>query len=104
MRARNQYGVSVVTIGYQFLVETGGRAGGSDQYITRLEIAPGQVELAWGWNADLSVVIEGPGESGVPGAMFAVLTAQLELTLHTEIKSLRVAKTHLVLPQGVLMV
>jgi hypothetical protein len=104
VRAKNQYGISVVTIGYQFLVQTGGRSGASDRYITRLEIAPGQVELAWGWNADMTVVMQTPGEYGAPDASFAVLPAQIELTLNTELKSLRVTKMHMVFPQGVLIV
>jgi hypothetical protein len=104
VRAKNQYGISVVVIGYQFQVQTGGRSGASDQYITRLEIAPDHVELAWGWNVDMTVVMQNPGEYGEPDAPFAVLPAQLELTVNTELKSLRVTKMHMVFPQGVLTV
>jgi len=104
VRAKNQYGSSVVAIGYQFLVQTGGRSGASDQYITRLEIAPAQVDIAWGWNVDMTVVMQNPGEYGEGGASLAVLPAQLELTINTEIKSLRTTKVHMVFPQGVLMV
>jgi hypothetical protein len=104
VRAKNQYGISVVVIGYQFQVQTGGRSGASDQYITRLEIAPDHVELAWGWNVDMTVVMQNPGEYGEPDAPFAVLPAQLELTINTELKSLRVTKMHMVFPQGVLTV
>src|ERR1039457_4049825 len=45
VRAKNQYGISVVVIGYQFLVQTGGRSGASDHYLTRLEITPDHVEI-----------------------------------------------------------
>jgi hypothetical protein len=62
VKAKNMYGVSVVTIGYQFLAQTAGRSGDADRYITRLEIAPNQVELAWGWNVDMTVVIQNPCE------------------------------------------
>jgi hypothetical protein len=101
VKAKNQYGISVVTIGYQFAVETGGRTGASDKHITRLEIAPVQVELAWGWNAEMSVAIQNPGEYGEPDELFAVLPAQLELTVSTELKSLKASKMHMVFPQGV---
>jgi hypothetical protein len=104
VRAKNQYGISVVVIGYQFLVQTGGRSGASDHYITRLEIAPNQVELTWGWNVDMAVVMQNPGEYGEPDASFAVLPAQLELTINTEVKSLRVTKMHMAFPQGILIV
>ena len=102
VKAKNMYGVSVVTIGYQFLAQTAGRLGDADRYITRLEIAPNQVELAWGWNVDMTVVIQNPGEYGDAEAPFAVLPAQIQLTIATEIKDLREAKMHLVFPQGIL--
>ena len=104
MKAKNQYGISVVAIGYQFLVQTGGRSEASDRYVTRIEIAPNQVELAWGWNVEMTVVMQNPGEYGEPGAPFAVLPAQFEFTVATEIKSLRVTQMHMVFPQGVLLV
>ncbi|MGA2197092.1 MAG: hypothetical protein ABSH40_17650 [Bryobacteraceae bacterium] len=104
VKAKNQYGISVVAIGYQFLVQTGGRSEASDRYVTRIEIAPNQVELAWGWNVEMTVVMQNPGEYGEPGAPFAVLPAQLELTVATELKSLRVTQMHMVFPQGVLLV
>jgi hypothetical protein len=52
----------------------------------------------------MTVVMQNPGEYGKPEAAFAVLPAQLELAINTELKSLRVTKMHLVFPQGVLMV
>jgi hypothetical protein len=101
--AKNQYGAPVVTIDYQFLVQAGGNPGASGQYITRLEIAPTRVNLAWGWNADMTVTIRDPGECGEPASMLAVLQAQVELNIYTEIKKVQETKLHVVFPQGIIL-
>ena len=101
--AKNLYGVSVVSIGYEFILQSGSRLGASGMYIARLEVAPTNVDIAWGWNVDMTVAIQSPGEYGDPTALFATLPAQLQLKIETEIKTDQVSKLHLAYPQGVLM-
>ena len=103
VRAKNMYGMSVIAIGYEFVVQTGARPGAASRYITRLEIAPTNVDVAQGWNVDMKVVIPNPGEYGSPPTLFAALQAQLQLNIATQIKSDQAAKIHLAFPQGVLI-
>jgi predicted nucleic acid-binding protein len=97
------YGLPVVNVGYQFLLQTGAGQGASGQYITRLEVAPTNVDIAQGWNVDLAVAFQSPLEYGDAGALFAVLQAQMQLTIDTSIKRNQASKLHLVFPQGVIV-
>ena len=101
VRAKNQYGISVVAISYQFVVQTGGGSGDSARYITRLEIEANQVNVAFGWKVDMAVAIQSPGEYGESGEPFAVLPVRFDVTVETEIKSLTDSKMHLILPSGI---
>ena len=104
VRAGNLYGITDVTLGFQFLLQTGRRSENPGDYITRLEISPDRVNLAWGWNVDMTVVIQNPAEFGDPAAPSAALPVQLQLTIETEIKTLQDTKVFMVFPQGILAV
>jgi hypothetical protein len=82
-------------------MQTGGGSGDSARYITRLEIEPNQVNVAWGWKVDMTVAILSPGEYGESGEPSAVLPVRFEVTVETEIKSLTDSKMHLILPSGI---
>jgi hypothetical protein len=103
VRAKNMYGLPVIGIGYEFVLRSVVGSGGSGGYITRLEIAPTNVDVASGWNVDLMVVVQSPAEYGSPGALSAALPVMLQLNISTSIKTDQSNKSHVAFPQGVLI-
>jgi hypothetical protein len=101
---KNGYGSPVIYIEARFQLQTGGGAGKADRYITRLEIAPAQVELARGWTVDLAVTLREPEEYGEASGPCAAMQAVFDLSIETEIKKMQQTSLFVIFPQGVVSV
>lgn len=99
--ARNYLGTPVLKVRYAFLVQPGGPAGSSGQWISRVSVEPREVSTAWGWSVGLEVVTEQPREYGEAGAALAVLPVRIAVVAETKIKQLRDSRLFLVAPSGV---
>jgi hypothetical protein len=101
VRAKNYYGVPVVTIRYRFGVQAGSETGASDRWIGQLSVAPGELSVASGWNVSMTVLAQEPREYPDAGATIAVLPVKIDLAIETKMKRHDASKMHLVVPTGV---
>ena len=98
---KNLLGVTVIAIRYGFTVQTARGAAPPDQWISRLIVSPGTVDIAYGWNVGMTVVVQEPREYDSAGAAIAVLPVTIELAIDTKLKHSEESKLYLVTPVGV---
>lgn len=97
--AKNCYGATVVSLRFRLEVQAGA-TGKTDRWIAQFSVAPGELNVASGWEVSMTVLVQEPCEFVDAGVTIAVLPVRIALAIQTKLKSQDASDTYFVTPIG----
>lgn len=98
--AKNGFGMTTISFDFMLLFTYGGQYNGKGAYITGAEVAPTNVEVAWGYNLDANFKVHSIFNQGSTDNPNAAAVLQINYTIKTVLKEARSTKKFMINGQG----
>jgi hypothetical protein len=96
VRAKNGFGMTTISFDFMLIYTYGGKYNGKGAYITGAEVAPTQVDVAWGYNLDAQMKVKSIFNQGTSESPVAAAVLEINYTIKTVLKESRSTKKFMV--------